>query len=81
MILTDCGYHCLDPLVVVLADCGYPCLDPLVVILTDCGYLCLDPLVVVLTDYSRQPKFRLIRIRLNRSQIIYIYTQLSSGLR
>ena len=31
--------------------------------------------------YSRQPKFRLIRIRLNRSQIIYIYTQRSSGLR
>ena len=28
--------------------------------------------------YSRQPKFRLIRIRLNRSQIIYIYTQRSS---
>jgi hypothetical protein len=31
--------------------------------------------------YSRQPKIRLIRIRLNRSQITYIYTQRSSGLR
>jgi hypothetical protein len=31
--------------------------------------------------YSRQPKFRLVRIRLNRSEIIYIYTQRSSGLR
>jgi hypothetical protein len=50
VILTDCGYHCLDPLVVLLTDCGYHCLDPLIVILTDCGYLCLDPLVVVLID-------------------------------
>jgi hypothetical protein len=49
VVLTDCGYHCLDPLVVILTDCGYHCLDPLVYLLTKT----LKYLTFQSSDYER----------------------------